>query len=63
MTRTHPPCSTCAKFVPAKPGTGDCTDHDRPANADDPPCVLYLARGSWAHKKQQRAETISRASA
>lgn len=46
MNRDHPPCGACAKFVPAKPGTGDCTGFDRPAQADDAPCVLFVLQGS-----------------
>jgi hypothetical protein len=46
MNRDHPPCGACAKFVPAKTGTGHCTGFDRPAEADDRPCVLFVAAGS-----------------
>jgi len=58
MNREHPPCGTCAKYI-----ASHCEEFDRAAAADDQPCVLFLARGSWTHKKQQRNVTISRASA
>lgn len=79
MNRQHPPCSACAKFVPAQAGTGHCVDFDRPAREDDQPCVLFVMRGSRearagaksgqellaeiAKKQQRKTETISRASA
>lgn len=76
MTREHPPCGACAKFVPAKAGTGDCTGFDRPAQADDAPCVLFVQQGSrearvaakssqelLAELQRRHPETISRASA
>lgn len=74
MTREHPPCSACAKFV-----VDHCTGFDRPAAADDQPCVLFVQQGSRearvgaknsqellaeiAKKQQRKTETISRASA
>jgi len=79
MNVTHPPCSTCAKFIPAQAGTGHCTEFDRPAREDDQPCVLFVMQGSRearvgaksgqellaeiAKKQQRKTETISRASA
>lgn len=55
MTREYPPCSSCAKFVPAKAGTGCCTDFDRPANAEDQPCVLFLHRGTRSARMAARS--------
>lgn len=55
MNREHPPCADCAKYVPATAVTGDCTDHDRPANVDDPSCVLFLARGSRSARLAARS--------
>lgn len=77
MNRERPPCGACAKFIPAKAGSGDCTGFDRPAQADDAPCVLFVQQGSRearvAAKNSQEllaelqrrypTETISRASA
>lgn len=46
MNREHLPCRACSKFVPAKAGSGHCTGFDRPAEADDRPCVLFVLQGS-----------------
>lgn len=41
MNREHPACGACTKFK-----DGHCADFDRPAAADDQPCVLFLHRGT-----------------
>jgi hypothetical protein len=46
MNREHPPCSTCSRFIPAKTGAGHCEGFDRPAQATDQPCVLFVEQGS-----------------
>lgn len=79
MNRTHPPCRCCAKFVPAKAGAGHCTGFDRPAEAEDQPCVPFTEQGSrharvgakserellaeLQRRDSRKHETISRASA
>jgi hypothetical protein len=57
MNREHLPCSACFKFVPAKTGSGHCTGFDRPAEADDRPCVLFAEQGSWETRKGQMPST------
>jgi len=69
MTRDHPPCAACARFKAAH-----CDGFDRPAQADDAPCVLFVEQGSRAARakssrevlaelQRRHPETISRASA
>jgi hypothetical protein len=56
MNREHPPCSTCAKFTP-----GHCAGFDRPAQADDRPCVLFMERGTYDTAKAARSSAAIRA--
>ncbi len=76
MNREPQPCSACSKFVPAQAGSGHCTGFDRPAQADDSHCVLFVLQGSrearvgaknsqelLAELQRRHPETISRASA
>lgn len=78
MNREPEPCGKCARFVPAKTGTGYCEGFERQAHSADIPwaCVLRLPQGSLAHRRATRSEqdvlaelqrrhpeTISRASA
>lgn len=58
MSREHPPCGQCARFVPAKAGAGHCEGFDRPAQSTDQPCVLFNERGSW---KARQVEGLSKA--
>jgi hypothetical protein len=59
MTREHPPCAGCGRFLSAvkvregAQGPGHCEGFDRPAYSTDQPCVLFIERGAW---KTRQAE-------
>lgn len=57
MNRTHPPCGTCARFIPAKAGIGHCEVDGQPKQADEHPCPLYL---EWGSREARLAAKSSR---
>lgn len=61
MNRDHEPCRECARFLatggqkPDEEGPGLCEADGTPANSTGRPCVLFVKRGSWMHRKSLRS--------